>query len=184
MTHAVALAPSCTLRVEGAPASASPRRGTSARDAPGRILVLDDERSFTHGLAQLLRRDGYTVETAANGQAGLLQLQAQCYDVLLCDVRMPELDGPVFYGRVLLQYPALAQRVIFLTGDTLSLETKEFLERSGRPWLPKPCTAAAIRRVIQQVLQAVAPHSARVQANEAVPTAPQSGDSLTPRSPL
>jgi two-component system NtrC family sensor kinase len=116
-------------------------------------LVIDDERSFTKGLAQLLRRDGYIVDTADNGKAGLLQLQAaHGYDVLLCDLRMPDLDGVAFYDRLLLHYPAISQRVIFLTGDTLSLESKEFLERSGRPWVHKPCTAAAIRSVIQELL--------------------------------
>jgi CheY-like chemotaxis protein len=149
-----------------------------------RILVLDDERSFTHGLAQLLRRDGYTVDTADNGEAGLLQLQAHSYDVLLCDLRMPDLDGTVFYGRLLLQYPAIAQRVIFLAGDTLRLESKAFLERSGRLWVPKPCTAAAIRRVIQQVLHAVAPPSARVQDHVALPTSPPHGYRLAPGLPL
>ena len=76
---------------------------------------------------------------------------------------MPDLDGIAFYDRLLLHYPAVSQRVIFLTGDTLSLESQAFLERSGRPWVYKPCTAAAIRSVIQELLQAVAPHSARVQ---------------------
>jgi len=174
MKHDVPLHTSCDFLVDGAPASSALRLPRSAPDAPVRILVLDDERSFTHGLAQLLRRDGYTVDTADNGEAGLLQLQAHSYDVLLCDLRMPDLDGTVFYGRLLLQYPAIAQRVIFLTGDTLNPDSKAFLERSGRPWVPKPCTAAAIRRVIQQVRQAIAPHTTRVQEHEEVPMSHQS----------
>jgi CheY-like chemotaxis protein len=140
-----------------------------------RILVVDDEQSFTKGLAQLLRRDGYIVDTAENGLEGLSQLQAHGYDVLLLDLRMPDLDGPAFYGRLLLQYPAVSLRVIFLTGDTFSVESKAFLERSGRPWVPKPCTAAAIRRSIQHVLQAVAAHSAGVQEHGAVPASPHNG---------
>jgi len=64
--------------------------------------------------------------------------------------------------------------VIFLTGDTLNPDSKAFLERSGRPWVPKPCTAAAIRRVIQQVRQAIAPHTTRVQEHEEVPMSHQS----------
>jgi CheY-like chemotaxis protein len=139
-------------------------------------LVLDDERSFTQGLAQLLRRDGSSVDTADNGQVGLLQLQAHGYDVLVCDLRMPDLDGAAFYDRLLVQYPAVSKRVIFLTGDALCLESHAFLERSGRPWVHKPCTAAAIRRVIQDVLHAVAPHNARVQEHEDVPTSSHNGE--------
>ena len=155
MTQDVPFNALCDLLVEGATASSSLRLPTSAPDASGRILVLDDERGFTKGLAQLLRRDGYRVDTADNGNAGLLQLQAHGYDVLLCDLRMPDLDGIAFYEHLLLHYPAVSQRVIFLTGDTLRLESKAFLERSGRPWVHKPCTAAAIRSVIQELLQAV-----------------------------
>jgi len=136
-------------------------------------LVIDDERSFVQGLAQLLRRDGYTVDTAENGLAALTQLQAHRYDVLVCDVRMPALNGPDLYARVLGQYASLSQRVIFLTGDTLGADTRAFLATCAQPWLPKPCTAAAIRRVIQQVLDAGAPHPARQQAEKDAPTLPQ-----------
>ena len=122
------------------------------------MLVIDDEPSFVRALAALLRRDGYAVDTADNGHRALAQLEEHPYDVLLCDVRMPELDGPTFYDILTRQYPHLRQRVIFLTGDTLSVESQRFLEQCGQPWVPKPCPAAAIRRAIAQVL-----HNAREQ---------------------
>ena len=79
------------------------------------------------------------------------------------------------YALVLHQYPYLSQRVIFLTGDTLSTDSTAFLEKCAQPWLPKPCKAAAIRSAIQHVLQAIAPHTARMEENEDLPTLPQSG---------
>jgi CheY-like chemotaxis protein len=115
------------------------------------ILVIDDDPGIVSGLSRLLRRDGHTVETADNGHQALERLREHHYDVILCDLRMPDLDGPVFYRRLLLQSPSVCQRVIFLTGDTLRLESQEFLERSGRPWVPKPCNAAEVRRIIAQV---------------------------------
>src|SRR5919199_902043 len=118
-----------------------------------RVLVIDDESSVVNGLVRILSRDGYTVETAANGQQALALLAEHVYDMLLCDLRMPDLDGPTFYGRLLIQQPALARRVIFLTGDTLSAESMVFLERSGQPWITKPCTAAGVRRVVVQLLR-------------------------------
>jgi hypothetical protein len=66
---------------------------------------------------------------------------------------MPELDGPTFYGILLRQYPSLAQRIIFLTGDTLSLESQIFLKQCSQPWLLKPCMVADIRIAIEQVLR-------------------------------
>ena len=121
---------------------------------PGAILVIDDEPSVVRALTRLLCRDGYRVGTAINGRDALTQLQAQAYDVIVCDLRMPELDGPAFYAILTRQYPTLRQRVIFLTGDAGSEASRTFLTQSGRPWLRKPSAITMIRRAIQQVLQA------------------------------
>jgi CheY-like chemotaxis protein len=128
---------------------ASPRVGT--------ILVIDDEGSFVRALTRLLRRDGYHVDTAWNGWHALAQLQERQYDVILCDLHMPDLDGPAFYALLTQQYPALRQRIIFLTGNSRGVASRTFLEQSGRPWLRKPSPIAAIRRAIQDVLQASPP---------------------------
>jgi DNA-binding response OmpR family regulator len=116
------------------------------------MLVIDDEPSVTKALATLLRRDGYTVDTADNGNRALALLEERRYDIILCDLRMPELDGPTFYTILTSQYPALCPRVVFLTGDTLSMDSLGFLEQCGQPWVPKPCTAAVVRRAIALVL--------------------------------
>jgi CheY-like chemotaxis protein len=121
---------------------------------PQTILVIDDEPSIVRALSGLLRRDGYVVGTASNGWHALAQLQAQLYDVIVCDLRMPELDGPAFYAILTQQYPALRQRVIFLTGDSGGEANRMFLRQCGRPWLRKPSPIAVIRRAIQDVLQA------------------------------
>ena len=117
-----------------------------------RILLIDDQPSLTRVLATLLRRDGYTVDIAANGRLALNQLQTHRYDVILCDLRMPELGGEDFYDVLRHQYPALCPRVIFLTGDTLHGASLAFLVACGQPWLKKPCSAAAVREAVQQRL--------------------------------
>ena len=155
MTHDMPFDAFCDPLVDGATASSSLRLPTRAPDAPGRILVIDDEQSFRHGLTQLLRRDGYTVDTAANGDLALRQLHEQCYDVVLCDLRMPGLDGVDFYDMLSHQHAYLRKRVLFLTGDTLGAESTAFLEQCGQPWVYKPCNAADIRTAIQQMLHTV-----------------------------
>ena len=120
---------------------------------PGTILVIDDEPSIVRALAGLLRRDGYLVGTASNGHHALAQLQERHYDVILCDLHMPDLDGPAFYAILVRQYPVLRQRIIFLTGNTKGSANRTFLAQCGRPWLRKPCPIATIRRAIQHVLQ-------------------------------
>ena len=122
---------------------------------PVTILLIDDEPSFVSALARLLRHDGSTVDTAADGHRALRQLQEHRYDVVLCDLRMPGLDGVAFYDRLRQQHAYLRERVLFLTGDTLGADSQAFLEQSGQPWVYKPCNAADIRTAIQQLLQTV-----------------------------
>ena len=119
----------------------------------GDILVVDDEPGIASALAHLLRRDGHTVDTAANGQLALTKLHTHAYDLILCDLRMPELDGPGLYQALQQQHPHLLRRVIFLTGDTLSEEARTFLEQTKVPRLSKPCRAAEVRQLVQHVLQ-------------------------------
>jgi two-component system NtrC family sensor kinase len=143
------------LPVEAACATApvSPERGRVPAVPHKSILIIDDEPSIASGLKRLLSRDGYIVETVANGHLALTRLRERSYDLLLSDMRMPEIDGPRLYHTLERQYPHLLRRVIFLTGDTLNPETKMFLDQSAVPCLTKPCTVAEIRRAIQQVLE-------------------------------
>jgi CheY-like chemotaxis protein len=122
---------------------------------PVRMLIIDEEPSFVSGLVRLLRHDGGTVDTAANGHLALAHLQAHRYDVVLCDLRMPGLDGPAFYDILCRQHADLRQRVLFLTGDTLGADSTAFLKQCGQPWVYKPCNAATIRTAIRQMLQTV-----------------------------
>jgi two-component system NtrC family sensor kinase len=131
-----------------------------ASPPPTAILVIDDEPSLLRAVARLLRREGYTVATAANGRYALAQLQVQLYDVIVCDLHMPDVDGPAFFALLTQQYPALRQRVIFLTGNSGSAASRRFLTQCGRPWLRKPSPIATIRRAIQDVLQAFPPAEA------------------------
>ena len=117
------------------------------------ILIIDDEPGIVSALAYLLRRDGYDVDTASNGRLALKKLQQRAYDLILCDLRMPELDGPGLYREIEVLLPHLLRRIIFLTGDTLSPEAREFLEKVGISRLNKPFRAAEVRRVVQQAVQ-------------------------------
>jgi two-component system NtrC family sensor kinase len=117
------------------------------------ILVVDDEPGIARALAHLLRRDGHTVDTAANGRLALAKLRAQAYDLVLCDLRMPELDGPGLYQALQHAHPHRLPRVIFLTGDTLSPEARAFFDQADVPRLSKPFGVAEVRQLVNQVLR-------------------------------
>lgn len=64
-----------------------------------RVLIIDDEENMRHMLSSVLRRLGYAVQSASNGKAGIEALRQQAFDVVLCDIRMPEMDGMEFLRR-------------------------------------------------------------------------------------
>jgi CheY-like chemotaxis protein len=125
-----------------------------APQPPLQVLVVDDDPGILSALTRFLQRDGHTVQTATDGQAALALLQEGGYDLILCDVLMPELEGQTLYGLLLRQSPALCQRIIFLTGDTLGGDSQAFLARCGQPWISKPCGIAEVRTAMAQVLSA------------------------------
>ena len=116
------------------------------------ILVVDDESYVAEMLADLLRLDHHRVDVAPNGLVALEKLRAGPYDLVLSDLKMPELDGPRLYEALARDHPHLLRRVVFLTGDALSSEITEFLERVGAPYLYKPFTLEEIRRVLHRAL--------------------------------
>lgn len=138
-----------------APGSVTPLPDIPSRAAGEAILVVDDEPGIVGALAYLLRRHGYHVDTATNGRLALGKLQERTYDLILCDLRMPELDGPGLYQELEKRLPHILPRMIFLTGDTLSPEAREFLEKVGGARLNKPFRAAEVRRIVFQALKAI-----------------------------
>jgi two-component system response regulator AtoC len=63
---------------------------------PKRILIVDDEENFRHMLSVILIKEGYEVETASNGEEGLQKSLMSPFDQILCDIRMPRMDGLEF----------------------------------------------------------------------------------------
>jgi signal transduction histidine kinase/ActR/RegA family two-component response regulator len=141
------VAPAGVLSPETPPEPAAPSQ------TPGRaILIIDDEVGVQRALSRVLQRSGHAVTTANNGQEGLAALEERSYEVILCDMRMPDLDGPGFYRELEHRHPRLLSRIIFLTGDTLSPEARAFFAEVDCPRLLKPFNAQKIRQAVQQAL--------------------------------
>jgi CheY-like chemotaxis protein len=146
---------SIELPVE-APAVVEPERGTVGSLPPVQwktILIVDDEPDVAGTLADLLRLEGHQVETAPNGVIALEKLRERSYDLVMSDIRMPELDGPGLYRELERRDARLLQRLIFLTGDALSRETAEFLGKTGVTTLSKPFVLPEVRAMVQRMLR-------------------------------
>jgi signal transduction histidine kinase/CheY-like chemotaxis protein len=115
------------------------------------ILVVDDDPDSAHLLVDLLREDGHHVDLATTGRSALARVRATSFDIIVSDVRMPELDGPGLYHQLALSRPGLEQRVLFVTGDAINPATRDFLEATGVPSLQKPFTVDELRRAIEQL---------------------------------
>jgi nitrogen-specific signal transduction histidine kinase/ActR/RegA family two-component response regulator len=117
------------------------------------LLVIDDEAAVVKAMVSVFHRDGHAVDTAANGLQALAKLQERSYDLFVCDLHMPALDGSGLYRALVQTYPHLLPRLIFLIGDTLTPEAQAFLAASGAPYLAKPRRAMELRQVVQDTLQ-------------------------------
>lgn len=125
-----------------------------ARAVPTRtILVVEDEESIQRLLAGLLAMDGHQVDAARNGVEALEKLADRHYDLIITDIKMPEMDGQELYRRLQERDPDLARRTVFITGDTVSTETRRFLERVSNPCLAKPFRIREVRETVERILE-------------------------------
>ncbi len=142
-----------TLPVKGgeiqpaAPDSAVPAK------ARGRALIIDDEEDVGETLADMLKRMDIDVTVAVGGVAGQAALaRGERFDLILSDVRMPDIDGPALYAWAAAHRPELVRAFAFVTGDTLSGQAADFLQAAGCPVLEKPFTPAALRDLVAATL--------------------------------
>jgi two-component system NtrC family sensor kinase len=105
-------------------------------------------------LAEILRADGMAVETAADGAVAQAILRDREVDLILTDLRMPGVDGMALHRWLAETRPALARRVVFVTGDRISTALDLALRETGRPVLAKPFAPADVRRLVRAVIGA------------------------------
>lgn len=127
----------------------APDENTGVATGPARrLLLVDDEPGILDVLRDVLTNCGYVCDTASNGEEALSRLNSAHYDLLISDLRMPDMDGETLFKTLQSKRPALSQRIIFLTGDTVSTQSRGFLESTGNRWLSKPFNVRDIERAV------------------------------------
>ena len=140
-----------TVELPGGRDSISPVADTPGVARTGgslRVLVVDDEEPILHYMRATLEAWGHAVSVARDGNEAFDQAAATPFDLIICDLRMPNAGGRDLYERLERDRPEVAQRLVFATGDTVRGDTLQFLQRLGRPYLHKPFTLAELRRVL------------------------------------
>lgn len=148
-----------TFHVELPPApagtKASAHAGASAKVQRGHgcILVVDDEPPIRRFVAEALESSGYVVTLAADGAEAVDAAALRQPDLVLMDLRMPRMDGKEAFAALERDDPETALRVVFMTGDSVSADTRAFLEQAGRPVLLKPFGPDSVLQVVAEHLR-------------------------------
>jgi CheY-like chemotaxis protein len=125
---------------------------TSGSIATGRILVVDDDQGARDLMVESLRADGHDVDASGNGFEALRLLGRQCYDLIVSDLKMPEVDGPSLYSAVTSRWPSNPPHFLFVSGLANTSAYEGFLKVIHAPLLPKPFNVGALRRAIKRIL--------------------------------
>jgi CheY-like chemotaxis protein len=129
-----------------------PRAPAEPGEVRGHILVVEDEVEIAQMVAEVLGRDGHQIVLAGSGREALGRLDGAAFDLILSDLRMPDLDGPGLYRELVARAPLLARRMVFLTGDVLAPETGSFLDEVRLPVLEKPIDPYDLRLKVRSFL--------------------------------
>lgn len=114
------------------------------------VLIVDDEPSITQALRTFFERSGgHVVMVAHSGADALAMFERARPDIVLLDVRLPDIAGPEVYAQLRARQPAQAERVIFVTGGLWRSESRLRLELPPQPVLSKPCGGAQLREALQ-----------------------------------
>jgi len=159
------------IRVESRPGRGAsfvvelPVSGTEAAGRPARppapsmeavrgaaVLLVEDERALAAAVADALTDAGLQVDYAADGEEALAYVRQKTYDAIVCDLKMPRVDGMTLYRAIAAATPALARRVIFVTGDVAGTDAERFLEDTGCRWLAKPFRLVDLLRAVRDTL--------------------------------
>lgn len=139
------------------PAEPMPQAARNRTGGPVRLLVVEDEPALRQSVSRLLQAQGWRVEGVGDAEAALARLGSEPFDLVLCDVHLGGRSGLELYDAAVGRRPELASRFLFVTGDVLSHEVREFLERTGARQLSKPFELAELVGAIRQFDHAAEP---------------------------
>jgi CheY-like chemotaxis protein len=120
-----------------------------------KVLLLEDRDDFREVLRDYLVFRGYQVISATSGVEGLREIMKEPFDLILCDMMMPQMGGEMFYWAVTRVRPAAAQRFIFFTGHKKNPPMEFFFQRVNATVLFKPFKMSALDSAIYEVFRKV-----------------------------
>jgi PAS domain S-box-containing protein len=116
------------------------------------ILIVDDEPGIRDILTRILSEKGYRTDCAPDAKTALAKLGENGYDLHIIDLKLPKISGRKLYEIMMEKHPSSSQRVLFITGDTITQSTHDFLDSTGRPFLTKPFNPKVVVELAEDIL--------------------------------
>ena len=112
------------------------------------ILIVEDEPSVLSLMVRVMKMEGYHVVAARNGREAFDCVRDTVFDFIMCDIKMPDFNVEAFYGEIQKTYPQLTRHIAFVTGDSVSPQTVDFLNKTGAPYLLKPFSLFDLKKLV------------------------------------
>ncbi len=141
-TFRIALPAAATTPVE----ASTPQVASVASAVSGTVLVVDDDPGVSGSLKRILR--GHRVTIAQGGSEALRILETESFDVILCDVMMPDVTGMEVHRELATTRPDCLERLVFITGGVFTPAARRFLEQVANERVEKPFDLPAIRALV------------------------------------
>jgi CheY-like chemotaxis protein len=130
-----------------------------------RILVVDDEPALRRTLERALSSNGYEVVSVADPNSAYQILSESTFDLILLDLRLPQIGGDALYLALIRQWPRLRDRVILMSGDPWSQQVHWPDELVNCPVLAKPFSLESLAKTVAAVLAAADSHTDLLEGN-------------------
>jgi signal transduction histidine kinase len=136
----------------GEVAAVASTESETIRGRRGRILVVDDELMLCTTIERILAGEHEVTTVTAANDAFQRVIGGERFDVILCDMMMPEMTGMDLHRELLVIAPDQAERMVFMTGGAFTENARQFLTQSTNPSIEKPFKAAKLRQMVQNLL--------------------------------
>ncbi len=131
-----------------------PTSGRAALPAE-HILVVEDEPTVSQLISDVMSEMGHRVDTLLDSREVFDRLKENKYDLIICDLRMPHLDGPALYRELIRRGSPFQHKLLFVTGDTMGPRSLEFLNSNAVPYLAKPFLVEELKEAVRKAIMAV-----------------------------
>jgi CheY-like chemotaxis protein len=141
--------PSAHVSAPTSEAAAAPETVEGNNLRRGRLLFIDDDNLVLKLLTRLFEAEHETTATLSASDALTIVAEQRSFDLIFCDVMMPNTSGITFYEKLAKIAPELSERVVFMTGGAFNAVAQQFLADVPNPHVAKPFDLAAIRALVQ-----------------------------------